>query len=66
MYLFSGSPLVVYMADKKAWRLYYVGSKSSVDRINLDLGLSTSLLDLDNGIGVAESTDETGTCFKRL
>jgi predicted GH43/DUF377 family glycosyl hydrolase len=49
-----GSPHVIFLSDRKVWRMYYVGTP--------DDGTQGSW----NGIGVAESTDETGTVFNRI
>lgn len=48
-----GSPHLVYLEDKKRWRLYYVGSGSGADKEKYS-------------IGVAESTDEEGLYFQRV
>jgi predicted GH43/DUF377 family glycosyl hydrolase len=53
-----GSPRLVYLADKKRWRMYYVG-------------IPASPVDVFDGneeavIGVAESVDEEGMYFDRL
>ena len=57
---------MVYSTEQKLWRLYYIGSKNEQQTVDLDLGLANSKLDLNNAIGVAVSTDESGTDFKRL
>ena len=49
-----GSPHVIWLSDKKRWRLYYVGTS-----LDGDSSLSTA-------IGVAESTDEEGINFVRV
>eukprot|EP01035_Chromulina_nebulosa_P016908 gene16908-22397_t len=56
-----GSPHVIWLSEKKRWRLYYTGSNKS-ENSNDTLGIS------ENGvnIGVAESTDEHGTTFHRV
>jgi predicted GH43/DUF377 family glycosyl hydrolase len=53
-----GSPKLVYLADKKRWRMYYIGVPAGTQ-------------DAYDGneeavIGVAESTDEEGLYFERL
>jgi hypothetical protein len=46
-----GSPHLLWLKDKRRWRLYYVGSKADDDV---------------QSIGVAESTDEEGIHFERI
>lgn len=45
-----GSPHVVWLSETRTWRMYYTGF--NVDKYG--------------SIGVAESTDETGTLFRRM
>jgi hypothetical protein len=52
-----GSPNLIWLPDKRRWRMYYVGTPL------LSIG-STSLP--ASSIGVAESLDEDGTFFRRI
>jgi len=56
-----GSPHVVWLPDRRRWRLYYVGTESrSLDSSQASAGA------LNSAIGIAESIDEDGTSFERL
>jgi hypothetical protein len=48
-----GSPHLVWLEDKKRWRLYYIGTRTIEGRLH-------------TGIGVAESLDEEGIYFERV
>ena len=50
-----GSPHLVYLPDKKRWRMYYAGNRKTAQ------GTLPSA-----SIGVAESTDEDGLVFERM
>lgn len=52
-----GSPNVIWMPDKKRWRMYYVGNEAHK-------GSDGSLP--PSSIGVAESLDEDGLIFERI
>lgn len=54
-----GSPHLVWLPEKQRWRLYYVGSSMSDSS-------SDNVSGGGNGIGIAESLDETGTYFHRV
>lgn len=58
-----GSPHLVWMPEKKRWRMYYIGSAA---KGQADTGLPTSNLDPLSAIGVAESTAEDGLQFVRV
>jgi hypothetical protein len=53
-----GSPNLVWLEDKKRWRMYYLGSA-------LHTG-SQSFSGAGDGIGIAESLDEDGLIFQRV
>ena len=46
-----GSPHVVWLPERRRWRMYYAGSRRGSSRLS---------------VGVAESTDEEGRCFERV
>lgn len=54
-----GSPHLVWLEDKRRWRMYYTGSSSAVAS-NANVGSN------DIGMGIAESLDEEGMYFKRI
>lgn len=58
-----GSPHLVWLPEKKRWRMYYVGT---TQRSDSDSGLPTSHMDSRSAIGVAESTAEDGLHFVRI
>lgn len=67
-----GSPHMVWLPDRRRWRMYYVGwglegkaTGSSGIRDGAFGGLG-GLGERGDGIGVAESVDEAGTIFERV
>lgn len=56
-----GSPHVVWLPERRRWRLYYVGTASNP----IGEGQSGAGY-LNSAIGIAESVDEEGTIFERL
>jgi hypothetical protein len=54
-----GSPNLIWLPEKKRWRMYYVGNESRTGKEN-DGRLPHS------SIGVAESLDEDGLVFQRI
>lgn len=60
------SPHVVYLPDVKRWRMYYVGYPAQfINQEGNSVLPSRTLLEY-NGIGIAESQDETGLSFHRV
>lgn len=60
------SPHIVYLPDVKRWRMYYVGYPVQfVQQEGNTVMPSRTLLEY-NGIGIAESKDETGLAFHRV
>lgn len=49
-----GSPHMIYLPDKKRWRMYYVGTSLDTEAVS------------KSSIGVAESIDEEGNIFERV
>lgn len=56
-----GSPHLVWLPEKKRWRMYYVGTKY----LN-DVSSSTFYSVNGEGIGIAESLDEQGLLWSRI
>ena len=54
-----GSPHVLWLPEKRRWRLYYIGNPVGEGGPGSEAAIST-------GLGAAESTDETGAEFRRL
>eukprot|EP01038_Epipyxis_sp_PR26KG_P004875 gene4875-6831_t len=69
-----GSPHLVWLPYKRKWRMYYVGYNNNNINNNNESISSNSIINnvlnedqyYNNAIGVAESTDESGTSFIRI
>ena len=64
-----GSPHLVWLPNKRRWRLYYVGNPVKVEGVpvsNSSGGKDNSQVGTASGIGVAESLDEDGLVFERI
>ena len=60
-----GSPHLIYLPEKKRWRMYYVGNALPKNE-ELSYDANTNELHLADSIGVAESIDEEGLVFTRV
>ena len=60
-----GSPHLVWLPEKKRWRMYYMGTPMVAEDSLLRVGPDDSR-NIKSAIGIAESLDEDGLYFERL